>query len=245
MGKHSFDEQNDEPFEYFKEDKAAKQKENAGLDSLISTIRSDPLLTTDAEPAKKSILERVNLKILVGILFGAFIVILLGYLLVGPGRTMLEHNLAVIVHSTNTPTALPSPTTGVLTTSQPTTTQAPSATPRPTNTPTQVATSTQADDIVEATSTPSSGCREALTITLADVGQTLCVQGIVIETVDNPNAFMVVFSNQPGSFYWVSYDMEWSQAELNTCYQTTGTIQQIANSPILLFDYNNIPEVCP
>jgi len=73
----------------------------------------------------------------------------------------------------------------------------------------------------------------------------LCVQGTVIEIIDKPNYFMLIFSNKPASFYWVSYDMVWSQAEVDTCYQIRGTIKQIANSPILVFDYSNIPEVCP
>jgi hypothetical protein len=246
MGHQSLDDKNDEPFDYFSEGKAGKQKENSGLDSLISTIRSDPILTTDTEPARKNILEQVNLKVLVGILLGGFIVILLIFLIFGAGRKALEHNLAAIVHSTetSTPTSPPSSTAVGSILGAPTSTLAPSATPQPTLIPTQAPTPTAAAELAQATAT-TSGCREALTITLADVGQTLCVKGTVIETVDNPNAFMVVFSNQPGSFYWVSYDMVWSQAELNTCYQTTGMIQQIANSPILLFDYSNIPEVCP
>jgi hypothetical protein len=37
----------------------------------------------------------------------------------------------------------------------------------------------------------------------------------------------------------------WSQAELDTCYQTTGKIDQIANSPVLIFGYSNLPEICP
>jgi hypothetical protein len=100
---------------------------------------------------------------------------------------------------------------------------------------------------VPDTSTPTSvsSCRDALTITLADVGQALCVQGTVIETITNPTNFMVIFSAEKGSFYWLSYDLVWSQAELDTCYQTTGTIDQIANSPVLVFGYNNLPKPCP
>ena len=74
---------------------------------------------------------------------------------------------------------------------------------------------------------------------LLDVGQTLCVQGKLIEIVDKPNSFMLVFSNKPGAFYWVSYDIVWSQAKVDTCYQIRGKINQIANSPILVFDYSN------
>jgi hypothetical protein len=84
-----------------------------------------------------------------------------------------------------------------------------------------------------------------LTITLEDVGKTLCVQGTVIETVTKPNYFMVIFSTEPGSLYLVTYDLEWTQGEVDTCYQVTGTIDQIAERPIMLFSYRNLPEVCP
>jgi hypothetical protein len=67
----------------------------------------------------------------------------------------------------------------------------------------------------------------------------------VIETIANPTNFMVIFNTEKGSFYWVTYDLVWSQAELDTCYQTTGTIDKIANSPILVFGYSNLPEPCP
>jgi hypothetical protein len=56
---------------------------------------------------------------------------------------------------------------------------------------------------------------------------------------------MVIFSTEKGSFYLVTYDLIWTQGELDTCYQVTGKIDQIANSPIMLFSYNNLPEVCP
>jgi hypothetical protein len=80
---------------------------------------------------------------------------------------------------------------------------------------------------------------------LADVGQTLCVQGTVIKTKANPTDFMVVFSNEKGAFYWVTYDLIWSQGELDTCYRIKGTIGKIANSPVLVFGYSNLPELCP
>jgi hypothetical protein len=245
MSNPSFDENNDEPFDYFKEGTSSKPPDNSGLGNLITTIRSDPLLTTDTEPARKNLLERINLKILVGILLGLFIIIFLIFLLAGPGRPALERNLAFLVHNTGTFTPTSTNSAVIIVTSQATIAPSPSSTPRPTRTPTQPATPTATISLIEASFTPSSDCREALSITLADVGQTMCVKGTVIETVDRPNAFMVIFSDQPGSFYWVSYDMVWSQAKVDTCYQTSGTIQQIANSPILLFDYSNIPEVCP
>jgi hypothetical protein len=94
------------------------------------------------------------------------------------------------------------------------------------------------------TTTPASECRDVNTITLADVGKTLCVQGIVIETVEKPSNFMVIFSTKKGAFYWVTYDMVWSKGEINKCYQISGMINQLANSPVLVFNYKNLPKEC-
>jgi hypothetical protein len=247
MGKNSFDENRNEPFDYFKEVGEPKKPADSGLDNLISSMRPDMPLASDAEPAKKNIFEKVNLKVVVGVLLGLFVLSLFLFILAGPGRSTLEHSLAALIHvnATATQTDVPTQLPATQTPAQPSSTPLPSPTPRPSSTATPRNTATSALPLTEASATPSSACRDALTISLADVGQTLCVKGTVIETVEKPNAFMVVFSNQPGAFYWVSYDMVWSQAEPDTCYQITGKIEQIANSPILLFDYSNIPEVCP
>ena len=82
-------------------------------------------------------------------------------------------------------------------------------------------------------------------MTLDDVGQTLCVQGIVTELIKNTGNFMVVFSYQAGAFYWVTYDMEWPEALIGNCYQTTGEIYKINQNPVLVFDHRNFPEECP
>ena len=247
MSKKKFNSEDSKPVDYLKEVEAAKQQEKINAENLIKSLRSDMHLTSDTSPEKKKFFQRINLKLIFGILLTLFILVLTWFMLSGPGRPILERNLALLVNTktTATQTLEPSP---VATNTRP---PQPSRTPtqRPTTKPTRTATArlVLSPTIQPLTSTPTSAstCRDALTITLADVGQTLCVQGTVIETVERPNAFMVVFSDLPGSLYWVSYDMVWSQAELNTCYKTTGTIEQLANSPILKFGYSNIPEICP
>jgi hypothetical protein len=202
-------------------------------------------LISNTSPEKKKFFQRLNLKLIFGILLSLFIIVLVWFMLGGPGRPILEHNLALLVHVnvTSTQHIVPSPVpaTG---TPLPSSTPMPSPTIHPTHTPTvrAVASPTIRPTIITPTSV--SVCRDVVTITLADVGEMLCVQGIVIQTIARPNAFLVIFSDLPGSFYWVSYDMVWSKAELDTCYQTTGTIKQIGNRPILLFGYSNIPEIC-
>jgi hypothetical protein len=89
------------------------------------------------------------------------------------------------------------------------------------------------------------GCVNALTITLADIGQTLCVQGIILNLVQQSNASLIAFSAEPGAFYLITYDLVWNKGEEGDCIQITGKIQQLANSPVLVFGYQNLPEFCP
>jgi hypothetical protein len=250
MSKKTFEQDDSKPVDYFKEVEAAKKQEKLSAENLITSLRSDMVLTSDTSPAKKSIFQRINLAILFGILLSLFIIVLIWFLLAGPGRPILEHNLALLVHAeaTSTQPVISSEVLPTATLPQPSSTPLKSATIQPTLTPTMRIVASPTISPATITSSPTSVlsvCRDALTITLADVGQTLCVKGTVIKTVEKPNAFMVIFDKKPGSFYWVTYDLVWSDAQLDTCYQITGKIEQIANSPIQLFDYKNLPELCP
>jgi hypothetical protein len=247
MTNKSFKHQDSQPFEYHKEVEVTKKQEKLGTENLVSTFRSDMLPASSALPASKNILQRLNLKIIGGVLIGLVILGLIWFSLAGPGRPILEQNLANLVNlqATSTKQVVSSPLPATNTPSQPSNTPNASPTVGPTATSTLKIVSSPT--LLPATKTPTSSpaCRDVSTITLADVGQTLCVQGTVIEIIDKLNNFMLIFSNERGAFYWVSYDMVWSQAEVDTCYQIRGTIRQIANSPILVFNYSNIPEVCP
>jgi hypothetical protein len=247
MSNKTFNQEDKKPFDYNKEVEAAKKQDKSSTDSLITSLRSDMLLTSSTSPAEKSVIQRINLKYVFGILLTLFIIVLVWFLLGGPGRPILEHNLVLLVHTDTTPTQTVAPVaiTPTAMPLQPTKSPFPSPTIRPTNTPTVRIVASPTNPPATLTPTSSSACRDALTISLADVGQTFCVQGTVIQTIEAPNGFMVIFDNKPGSFYWVAYDLVWTQAELNTCYQTTGTIKQIGNSPILIFNYHNLPELCP
>ncbi len=247
MSKKTFDQEDRKPFDLLKEGDATKKHEKLSEDDLVNALRSDMLLTSSASPSQKNIFERINLKYIFGISLTLFIIIFAWFMFGGPGRPIIEHSLVLLIHddATSTQSIALAVATLTATPTKASETPFPSPTISPTRTATVriVATATK----LPATSTPTStpACRDVLTISLADVGQTLCVQGTVIETVDKPNGFMVIFNTAPGSFYWVSYDMIWSQAELDTCYQTIGLIEQLGTNPILLFDYSNIPELCP
>lgn len=247
MAKKSFNQEESEPFDYFSEVKEAQKQTKSTIGNLVTAMRSDMVPASDAQPSKKSIFQQENLKLAVGILLSLVIIGLVWYILAGPGRPVLERNLVSLVNKELTPTQNVTPSPLPATNSPPRPSNTPYSTPtiRPTNTP--IIEIVPSETLMPETTilASSSGCRDVSTITLADVGQTLCVQGIVIETITDPIYFMVIFSNKPGAFYWVSYDLVWSEAELDTCYQTHGTIDQIANSPVLLFNYSNLPEECP
>jgi hypothetical protein len=247
MTKKSFNQEDSRPSDYHKEVEAAKRYDKTNADKLIMTLRSDMVPASSVSPAKKNIFQKLNINLIGGILIGVIILSLLWYSLAGPGRPVLEQKLAGLVNldPTSTQQVDPSPIPSTRTIPAPSITPSSSPTVHPTHTPTMkiVATATS----LSATSTPTSStaCRDVSTITLADVGKTFCVQGTVIEIIDKPNEFMLVFSYERNAFYWVSYDMVWSRAEVNTCYQIKGVIRQILNSPILVFDYSNKPEECP
>lgn len=230
-----------------KESNAAKKLENSSEDNLVKNLRSDMLQTSSVSPLQETFFQRINLKYVFGILLSLFIIVFTWFMLGGPGRPILENGLALLVNTDVTPTQSVVSSNVQPTTSRPqlSATPLPSLTQRPTNTAYLKPSATATSQPSTITPTPEPACRDALTITLADVGKTLCTQGTILQTVDQPNAFMVVFSSKPGSFYWVTYDMVWSQAELNTCYHTTGTILQLGNRPILKFNYSNLPELCP
>jgi hypothetical protein len=247
VAKNQMNQQERDPFDYFRDEKTPQKPEEPASDDIVTNLRSDLLAASEVEPAKKSIFQQVDIKLIVGVIIALVIICVILYLLVGAGRSVLEKKLVNLkqMEPTFTQQIKPTPIPATFTPPQPSNTPSKSPTVRPTNS--VIVEITPSPTNIPATLTPTSGsgCRDALTITLADVGQTLCVQGTVIETIANPTNFMVIFNTEKGSFYWVTYDLVWSQAELDTCYQTTGTIDKIANSPILVFGYSNLPEPCP
>ncbi len=238
------------PGEYINKVQEAQKPEKPGVQGLVTSLRTDMVPSSDVLPARQSLLRSDNLRVVVGILLGLVIVGMLLFTVMGPGRPILEQDLAILAHQgktstvTPSPTASPDPITSTSTPVVPTNTVTPSVTPQPTRT--AVVRDYISPTATVFTQTPTvPPCREATSITLADVGQTMCVKGVVLNTIASPTSFMVIFSYERGAFYWVSYDLVWSKAKKNTCYQITGKIEQIATSPMLVFGYKNMPEACP
>lgn len=247
MARQSFNPEDRKSTDYYSEVKAAQKKEKGNISSLVTALREDMVPASDAEPENEPILERERLKIVVGISLGVLVICFLLFISVGPGRPMLEHGLAGLAHleATATQSFTPTQVTPTKTHIPAIVIPSPSPTLQPTRTPV-VAFAPSPTKHSTATSTPTTpACREATSITLDDVGKTLCVQGVVLEIISQPAYLMVTFSYQKGAFYWVAYDYAWSQGKTGECYQVDGKIERIGNSPMMIFNYKNIPEGCP
>ncbi len=253
MANKSFKQENNKPFDYFREVKAAQKQDNKPLPTPVPPLRPNLVPASDVLPARESVLKNQHIRAGVGILLGFVIVGLMLITIYGPGRPFLENSLiglakrAPTLTPTASPTALPPTSTPV----PPTATPSPPPTASPTSTHLVVIAASPTKKpptptVVPPTLTPTvPECREVSSITLDDVGKTLCVQGTVVELIKNPTDMLVVFSVQRGAFYWISYDLTWTQAQVGKCYRIRGTIARILNNPVLAFDYRNIPEVCP
>jgi hypothetical protein len=281
MTKRSFSQEELHKLNHLKETEQTRKPDKKSREQPSTANRADLLPGTEVMPGRGKLVQGINTRRIFGWLILFIILGLIWYSLSGPGRSILEKQLAGMSGRNNTSAVSILPTQTEISTILPlaSNTPLPSTTIRPTltttlvsiatSTPTKVlastATPTKTSILMSVatlklpstsipTSSPTSihgqetstilGCVNALTITLADVGKSLCVQGTVIETLDKPSFFMVLFSYEKGAFYWVTYDMVWSRGKIDTCYQITGKIDRIGNSPMLVFNYDNLPKEC-
>ena len=210
-------------------------------------LRAEMLPASQASPRFRAYRRRVFTTGRVGA-----ILILLGlaglgwYFGIGPGRPDLEKRLVALVELARSyamPTATPLPTDTPVP-------ALPSVTPTPTATmtrPTASITLTQlpGTPTIAPTEPEESTCQDFTTLTLDNVGEELCVQGTVIEVIENVSDTLILFGYNPGSFYLVTYDVDWPDGTVGTCYQVTGEIQRLLSSPVIVFGYNNLPSECP
>lgn len=154
-------------------------------------------------------------------------------------------------------------------------TPTPTLTPRPTTTPTLTATlvisptatlTTTLEggvllgteiplgtDVSPATATlPPSilGCREATTITTADVGQTLCIEGIVLavkkQEIDRTTkAYIYTFSPEKGAFYIVVYNYPLPDVTKGVCIRMTSQVRLLGTAPVMVPTSSELPQICP
>lgn len=213
---------------------------------LGSVLRAEIMPASEVSPDQPAIgtfIKQLNMRlvsvvVLFLILFGSGLVCF-----IGPGKPMLENSLLSLKkrYELTTPTftsTLSSISTGTALIQSSST---PSSTPRFTPIPA----SKTPTDTPEATATEEDLCINAVDVTLEDVGTTMCIRGIITGMEEREVGFIIYFSDQRGVFYLVTYDLVWDDAEPGDCIQITGEIQQLANTPVLVFGWNNLPEFCP
>jgi len=221
--------------------RAVRQPEDA--------LRAEMLLpTSQAIPEAGGIQSglRLNLGRLLGVL-ALLIVLGLGWVFVaGPGRPALENALLALAARSASPTPTLSPTPEATVTPPATPTSEASATPPPSRTPTQAPPTDTPTP--EASPTPESGCRDVSTFTLDDVGQEVCAQGTVLRLQQGESWTLVVFYNKAGTMYWVSYDVPYENVTQyvfeGVCAAVTGVVEDNEGTPILVFNWRNLPQPC-
>jgi hypothetical protein len=89
------------------------------------------------------------------------------------------------------------------------------------------------------------GCVDALSVTLDDVGKTLCVQGMVREIAVKTSNTLVLFSDEKGKFYFVLYDIRPPVDQSGLCVIATGEVKKLQNSPVIVPDAKHPLKKCP
>ena len=92
---------------------------------------------------------------------------------------------------------------------------------------------------------PASTCTAAVSVSLNDVGTTVCVQGIVRNAWrdDSQHAFFITFSDHEDAFYMLSYDWTW-EIRRGDCVRAAGEIDRLANSPVIVLGSQDL-QYCP
>lgn len=119
--------------------------------------------------------------------------------------------------------------------------QVPLPTPKLKLVPTHTATHELSSPTQETT---TSRCRSWQTISLDDVGQTLCVQGTIATAYKNEEASFIVFGRGPEDFYLLSYDHDLSGWRGGECVRHEGTVQQLGLNPVMVIGYNQTLKAC-
>ena len=86
-------------------------------------------------------------------------------------------------------------------------------------------------------------CTPSESVTLDDVGKTMCVTGKVIQTIERTTAFSILVGTRSDSFFFVSYERTYNLNK-GTCIFAEGEIVQLGKNPIMLVGYLAPLELC-
>ncbi|MGE5225028.1 MAG: hypothetical protein ACM3PY_21545 [Omnitrophica WOR_2 bacterium] len=226
---------------------------NLGGLGMAASVEEDTPAETISPPGKP------RLRSTIPYLAGLTLLVIVFILLVGPLAPFAQRALSALsfnpaptfVPPTAIITDMPASTKTVLFTE--TSSPAPVATATAANTPTSVPSSTWTQSPIpikltatQAAPTPTrTGCTPVDAITLNDVGKTMCVTGDIVRAYQQSGAAYIVFNDQRGTFYMVSYDIDWGVLLPEGCVQGSGEIKRLGNSPIMILNFRDQISACP
>jgi len=226
-------------------------------DSLYPQAELPTQATVDAD--ESAALTARRLKIVKLALTLIVVLLVLGgslYLFVGPGQPLVKTAYKAL-QDLNSPvsraTPFPTVTPTITPTSTPTLTPTATYTPEPS--PTPVTTFPELDTptpeitttlVTSATPAGPGDCVSALNVTLEDVGKTLCVSGVVLRVSPQGNEdYLILFSDEKGKFYFVSYGYKWPVANPGACVMATGEVKKLLSSPVMVLTMKSPLQACP
>lgn len=66
------------------------------------------------------------------------------------------------------------------------------------------------------------------------LGRSQCVEGPILRVDKSEEAYLVIMSNEPGSFYGVSFDLDLSDLAGKNCVRIVGTIETYEGRPAII-----------
>lgn len=163
--------------------------------------------------------KTAGITLLVIMVFGGIIMVTTGVAAVG----LVGSNKSTSVN-VDQPTAKPLPTS---------TTQNKPPTKVPTHKPT-----------TKPTSDNNGSCARWSSISLSDVGDTICVYGDVIEDYFRDGAYFMVFDNDPGDFYLIMYGDWGFEGVEGNCVRYTGKVEKLGGTPVMVIGRNDTVYKC-
>jgi hypothetical protein len=85
-----------------------------------------------------------------------------------------------------------------------------------------------------------SNCTLWSNVSLADVGKTMCVYGVVKDTALYNDVLYLSFSNHDGDFQFIHYGGSWFEGIENNCAMADGKIAQLGNNPVMVIDLGEL-----
>ncbi len=97
-----------------------------------------------------------------------------------------------------------------------------------------------------AAATAQGGCRDALNVSAADIGTTLCVRGRVRVGYGRRGNYYIKFSSEPGAFFIMGYDWDYEYGGVNPgdCVMIDGAIEKLSGVPVMIIEEKQLA-LCP